>query len=614
MPGGVSIAPIIPPWPTPTQPRFREPGVAQFTTWNGWPAVYTCSMLSIPPRSPGHLPQMTAGGLLDEETTELPAHERGAVPGSPGTPTHGLANRLAYALVALLVGTTVGLGNALVTVNAHQLRQLLDLSATHMAWVSTSYVMAAVSANLLLIKVRQQYGLRRFALVSLGLYAVLALTQVFVSGLGALILVRAISGFVSVALIPLCLFSMMQAFPASWRLRGLVLAIGVTQCAIPLAHVLSPALLASQGWRALFLLEAGLALLSLSAVGMQRLPPAERVRVFRRLDLLTFVLMGGGLALLAAVLGLGRWEGWLRAPWIVVALCVAVPALAAAGALEAARQTPLLNLRWLGRGDVARFAVAILLVRMVLAEHDVVIGVMRSAGGTAQQLSMLSMATLGGAVVGVLISTLTVNADKIALPMMLAAGIIALAALVSSAADGAHHLPRLYLSQAAVAFAGTFFLGPALVLGITSALQHGSRELISFIVLFGILNAFGALAGSAVLESHIEWRQAAGASALGARLDTMLLAAALAGATTIYLAVLLVLRIRCKLAQLRAGAAAGPPPAAAAVTSGSPSADSGWRPPRPGSALALAFAATALLGGALVLAAWRVVDVIRPAG
>ena len=201
-----------------------------------------------------------------------------------------------------------------------------------MAWLSTCYVMTAVSANLLLIKVRQQYGLRRFALAFLGLHAILALMLVFVPGLGTALLVRAVSGFVAVALIPLCLFNMMQAFPARWRLRGLVLGIGVTQCAVPLAHVLSPSLLASQGWRSLFLLEAGLALLSLVAVGMLRLPPAERVRVFHPLDLLTFALMGSGLALIAAVLGLGRWEGWFQAPWIVASLFIAIPALVAAGA------------------------------------------------------------------------------------------------------------------------------------------------------------------------------------------------------------------------------------------------------------------------------------------
>ena len=558
--------------------------------------------------------------LLEEEVVEFPVHERSPVPGSPATPTHGPATRMAYALVAVLVGTTAGLGSALVSVNTLQLQQVLNLSAHQVAWLSTSYVMTAVSANLLLIKVRQQYGLRRFALAFLGLYAALALTQVLVSGLGAALLVRAVSGFVAVALIPLCLFNMMQAFPARWRTRGLVLGIGVTQCAVPLAHVLSPSLLASQGWRSLFLLEAGLALLSLAAVGMLRLPPAERVRVFQPLDLLTFALMGSGLALIAAVLGLGRWEGWHQAPWVVASLLVAIPALVAAGAIETSRQTPLLNLRWLGRGDVARFAVAIFMARIVLAEQQVAIDVVRALGGTAQQLSMLSMAMLGGAIAGVLASVLSVNVEKLARPMMLSVGIIALAALVDSASDGAHHLSRFYMTQAAIAFAGTFFLGPALLLGITNALQHGSRELISFIVLFGIVNALGALAGPALLGSYSAWNQTAGGTTLGAQLATLRLAAVIAGFTTIYLAILLTLRIRRRLAELRDQRAGGPTSQPGAVaTPIARSIDSRWRPPGPSSAAAVAFTALALLGVALVLAAWQLpvssaVDLLRPLG
>lgn len=110
----------------------------------------------------------TIRDLLDEEVVEFPVHERSPVPGSPATPTHGAATRVAYVLVAVLVGTTAGLSGALVSVNTLHLQQIMNLSAHQVAWLTTCYVMTAVSANLLLIKVRQQYGLRRFALAFLG--------------------------------------------------------------------------------------------------------------------------------------------------------------------------------------------------------------------------------------------------------------------------------------------------------------------------------------------------------------------------------------------------------------------------------------------------------------
>lgn len=119
--------------------------------------------------------------------------------------------------------------------------------------------------------------------------------------------------------------------------------------------------------------------------------------------------------------------------------------------------------------------------------------------------------------------------------MLLAIAIVAIAALVDSVATEPRHLARLYASQAAIAFAGTFFLGSALLLGITSALRQGSGALISFVVLFGVVNALGALAGPALLGSYMDWRLAAGAAEQTARSDTMRLGLA----TTLYLAGLL---------------------------------------------------------------------------
>ncbi len=53
------------------------------------------------------------------------------------------------------------------------------------------------------------------------------------------------------------------------------------------------------------------------------------------------------------------------------------------------------------------------------------------------------------------------NVEKVARPMMLAIGIVAIAALGESTTANSLDLSRFYVSQAGTAFAGTFFLGPA---------------------------------------------------------------------------------------------------------------------------------------------------------
>lgn len=206
---------------------------------------------------------------------------------------------------------------------------------------------------------------------------------------------------------------------------------------------------------------------------------------------------------------------------------------------------------------------------------------------------------LASAVTGVLASTMCVNLEKIARPIMLAIGIVAIAALIDSAATEPRHLARFYVSQAAIAFAGTFFLGPALLIGITSALRQGSGALISFIILFGVVNALGAVAGPALLGSYMDWQLAEGATEQAARSDTMRLAAALGLATTLYLALLLLLRVRRRLAELRTEVSVG-----VTIKEEASAADSGWTQPRVVPAIGAIMAALAIGGVILIFAAF----------
>jgi DMSO reductase anchor subunit len=77
----------------------------------------------------------------------------------------------------------------------------------------------------------------------------------------------------------------------------------------------------------------------------------------------------------------------------------------------------------------------------------------------------------------------------------------------------------MYASQALIAFAATYFLGPALLFGMTRALQQGSGHIISFIALFGMINSIGGLAGTALLGSYQQIREKANSAALVQAID-----------------------------------------------------------------------------------------------
>jgi len=65
-----------------------------------------------------------------------------------------------------------------------------------------------------------------------------------------------------------------------------------------------------------------------------------------------------------------------------------------------------------------------------------------------------------------------------------------------------------------IAFATTFFLGPALLFGLTRALKEGTGHIISFIALFGIINSVGSLAGTALLGTYQVVREKANSAAI----------------------------------------------------------------------------------------------------
>jgi MFS family permease len=458
--------------------------------------------------------------FLTEESWEFAPHERAVMPGSPASPEHATGVRFAYGAISVLVGLTGGLGTALISVNTTTLQGALGLDPAEIAWLPTVYVMTNVSINLLLIKFRQQYGLRPFTIIFLGLYVLLTFAHLFVRDFGTAILVRAASGMAGAALSSLGLYYMMQALPAKWRLKAIVIGIGIPQCATPLARLFSPDLLAMSQWRALYLFELGLALLSLAAVSLFRLPPAERKPAFEPLDFVTFTLFAGGIGLVAAVLGEGRIMWWNEAPWIGWALIAAIPMLAGAVAIEHGRANPLLNTRWLGSADILRFAIVTIMARIVLSEQTYgAIGLLTALGQNNDQLGTLFAIIFLASIAGVIASAATLDVEKLAHPIMLAVGLVAIAAFVDSQSTSLTRAPQLYWTQAVIAFAGTFFLGPSLLFGMTRALKEGSGHIISFIALFGIVNGIGGLGGAALLGTYQTYAEKAHSAAIVQSID-----------------------------------------------------------------------------------------------
>jgi len=428
--------------------------------------------------------------------------ERPTMPGGPSFPRHSTPRRIAFFLVGTLVTLTGGLGNALVTVNLVNLQGTLGAYAAETNWLPAAYVMTNASMNLLLVKFRQQFGLRAFTEFFLVLYALVTFAHLFVNDLGSAIAVRAAHGMVGAALSTLGLYYTLQAFTKETRLKGIVISTGVSQLAQPIAYIFSTSLLQLAEWRGLYVFELGLTLVTLAAVLWLKLPPGDRFKAFRPTDFLTFALFAPGVALLSAALTFGRVLWWTEQPWIGVALAVSIVLIVAAIAIEHNRNNPLLQTRWITTWSIARMLLAMMLVRVVLSEQSAgAVGFMRMVGLNNDQLTTLFTVVLLATVAGIAFSALTINPAHLLGPQVVALLIMAVGAWIDSHANYLTRPAQMYLSQGMIAFGGTLFLGPLLVSLLGQVLANPAN-LISFSVLFGLTQNLGALIGSSLLGTY----------------------------------------------------------------------------------------------------------------
>lgn len=451
---------------------------------------------------------------------EWEEHEKPTLPGSASMPWHPPHRRLAYALVALLVGITGGLGNALVTANLPFLQGQLGLTPAQGSWLVAAYAMVNVTANLLAFKFRQQYGIRLFAEIGLGLYAALAVLHLFVGSFETTVLMRAASGFAGAACTTLGTLYMLQSLPRRFTGNLLVVGVGISQLAVPIAWLVSPGLVDTGQWHNLYLFEAGLALCAFAAVVLLKLPPGVQIKAFEPLDFVSFALLAPAVGLLVVVLAQGYTRWWLDTAWLGWALVAAIVLATAGFILEHYRRNPLLQTRWLASLPVLHFIVGAFLLRFLTTEQSYgVVGLMRTLGMGPDQMRPLFAVILAGVITGIAASSLTFGPKRLIPQLLMAIALLGSAALLDQHRTSQDRPQDFFLSQFLAAVGSGMFMGPLIMLGITQVLKQGVDHMITFLVTLSITQTLGGLAGSAVLGTYQLHREQLYSSALVSQLD-----------------------------------------------------------------------------------------------
>ncbi|MBZ9657055.1 MFS transporter [Phyllobacterium lublinensis] len=425
------------------------------------------------------------------------------------TGTHRSRHPIAYVAASTLLSMTQGLGMNLIATNIPQIQGYLGATNIEATWLVAAYMAPNVSLSIALIKIRNQYGLRNFAELSIALFVLVSLLHLFVTDLHSAIMIRFVSGIAAAPLSSLAFLYMLEAFsPARKMTIGICLVLTNISLASPLARLLSPTLLDIGQWQGLYMFEIALALIALGVIYVLPLTPVPRAKVIEKLDIVSYLLIAVGFGCTAVVLVTGRLYWWREAPWLGILLAIAIVTVTTAVVIELNREKPLLDIRWLASREIVHFAGTILLFRLAVSEQSAVANnFFQSVGLQNDQISLLYIISMLAMVAACFCCAAVMKPERV--PAIHAAALIFL--IVGSYMDSqSTNLTRpinMYVSQAFIAAATALFLPPAMSVGLMSALKRGPNYILSFIMVFLSTQSLGGLLGQAAFGTFITIRE-----------------------------------------------------------------------------------------------------------
>lgn len=447
-------------------------------------------------------------------------HERPFIPGSPASPDHPTLRKVGYFLIGVYLAIVGGFTNGLLIANLTTLQGHMNLTPAEGGWVTVAYNMTNACMSILLYKSRQQFGIQRFVRAIMLTLLVANFIQLFDAGYRMELIARGISGIAASGLTTLAAFYLMQGLPAEKRIAGFLLAIGMTQVAVPFARAISPLLLADGDATHLFHFQFALSLVAVGLVYLLQVPPGETIKSFEKLDLLTFPMLAVGVGLLCAFLVQGRIQWW-STPWLGGALAASVVLIGAAFLIEHNRRNPMLQTRWMGSSALVKFALTGALVRVLTSEQNFgATGLLSTIGLVNDQLVSYYWVLTGATFAGGMLAILRLDPTDLRRPVLVSLAVIAIGSFLDTHSGLRTGPANLYFSQAAIAFAAVYFMGPMMMEGLLRALTKGPSYLVSFVGVFSLSQTLGGLIGVAALSALHTLRAKAHLMTLGQSIST----------------------------------------------------------------------------------------------
>lgn len=410
---------------------------------------------------------------------------------------------LIYILAASLLQWVYGLGANMVQSNITQLTGFFHATVEETTWLVGAYMAPNVSLAIFLIKIRNQYGLRLFAELSIIGFLLTCILHLFVTSLQSAIIIRFFAGIAAAPMSSLAFFYMIEAFaPAKKRTVGLSLNLMNIALAVPLSRLVSPSLIDHAGFHALFALEMGLALIGFGCIFYLPLTPIKRAKVIEKMDYVSFGLIAIGLGINAAIMPVGRLYWWREVEWMGWWLAFAALCLMVASVIELNRKNPLIDLRWLFSREMLHIAIVLLMFRILLSEQATLASNFFNLFGLLnRELETMHGAVVVGTVLGGLACAIFFKPGREDLFHVIALVLLATGSFMDSHATNLTRPEQMIWSQGMIGTGYALFLPPSMSKGLATAIARGPKYILSFIAVFLFTQNTGGLMSSAFFGS-----------------------------------------------------------------------------------------------------------------
>jgi MFS family permease len=404
---------------------------------------------------------------------------------------------------------TQGLGLSFISANLQQIAGPMDLTQTEATWLMAAYLFPNASLTLLLFKVRAQYGLRNFAEVAIVVYVLVCIAHLWVGDFQSSLVMRFVAGAAAAPISSLAFLYILEPIRPEKKMNvGLCIALTALALPTPLTGLISPKLLELGDYHALYMVEMGVAMISLGLVYLLPLTSPPRAKVISGLDVVSYLFLAIGLGSFAVALTLGRLYWWTEAEWLAWLIIAGIVASLIFAVIELNRKNQLVDIRWLTSREILHFTGALLVFRVALSEQSSgAINFLRNVGMLNEQMAGLYWVMIAGAVISGALCALIMKPGRESMIHAAALILLAAGAYLDSRSTTLTRPEQMYLSQLLVSFASGLFLPPALAIGMGAALKRGPSYILSFLIVFLTTQKIGGFLGSALYGTFVVWRE-----------------------------------------------------------------------------------------------------------